>query len=52
MITDSREDVSRDAWEIFRKYDDLDKERTRLRALEQNLKAREEWLKKNPPPAK
>lgn len=52
MINDSAQDVSRDFWDIFRKYDDLDKERTRLRALEQNLKAREEWLKNNPPPAK
>jgi len=52
MIRDSVGDLSQDFQDIFRKYNDLDKERTRLRGLENNLKAREEWLQKNPPPAK
>jgi hypothetical protein len=52
MISDSRDDLSRDFQDILKKYGDLDQERTRLRGLENNLKAREEWLQKNPPPAK
>lgn len=52
MIDDARRDIADDFREIFRKYGDLDKERTRIRELQNNLKAREEWLKKNPPPTK
>lgn len=50
MIEDSAGDLRQDFNELFRKLDELDDERTRLRALENNLKAREEWLKNNPPP--
>jgi hypothetical protein len=52
MINDEREDLSRDFNDIFTKFNYLDQERTRIRSLQDNLKAREEWLKKNPPPAK
>jgi hypothetical protein len=52
MIRDSSRDLQQDFQEIFRKYYELDKERTRIRGMEQNLAAREEWLKNNPPPAK
>ena len=50
MIADAREDLARDFRDIFAKYSDLDQERTRVRGLQNNLKAREEWLQKNPPP--
>jgi hypothetical protein len=50
MIADSREDLARDFRDIFVKYSDLDQERTRIRGLQNNLKAREDWLKQNPPP--
>lgn len=52
MIRDSSRDLQDDFSEIFRKYDALDKERTRIRAIEKNLAAREQWLQQNPPPAK
>jgi hypothetical protein len=52
MINDAREDLASDFSDIFRKFADLDKERTRIRGLQNNLKDREEWLQKNPPPAK
>jgi hypothetical protein len=52
MITDARADLASDFSDIFRKFSDLDQERTRIRSLQANLKAREEWLQKNPPPAK
>ncbi|MCU0781728.1 MAG: hypothetical protein MUF04_11585, partial [Akkermansiaceae bacterium] len=51
MIEDSAADLRRDFNDLFRKLDYLDDERTKLRGLENNLKAREEWLKNNPPPA-
>lgn len=51
MLDDARGDLSRDFWEIMRKYSELDAERTRIFDLKSNLTAREEWLQKNPPPA-
>lgn len=50
MIADAREDLSRDLRDILTKFADLDQERTRIRGLQSNLLAREEWLKKNPQP--
>jgi hypothetical protein len=52
MLDDARRDLSRDFSDIMRKYSELSTERTRLFDLQANLTAREEWLKKNPPPAK
>jgi hypothetical protein len=52
MLDDARKDLSRDFWDIMRKYAELEPERTRLFDLKANLAAREEWLKNNPPPAK
>lgn len=52
MVNDAREDLAGDFSDIFRKFAELDKERTRIRSLENNLKDREEWLQKNPLPAK
>ncbi|MCX6876443.1 MAG: hypothetical protein NTW21_21935 [Verrucomicrobia bacterium] len=52
MLDDARSDLARDFSDIMRKYAELDPERTRIFDLKANLKAREEWLKKNPPPAK
>lgn len=52
MLADARIDLARDFAEIMRKYSDLQSERTRIFALKNNLAAREEWLKKNPPPGK
>ena len=48
MLDDARADLSRDFSEIMRKYGELDQERTRLVQMKANLKAREEWLEKNP----
>ena len=52
MLDDARSDLSRDFTDIMRKYNDLETERTRIYELKNNLKAREDWLKNNPPPAK
>ena len=52
LLDDARSDLSRDFWDIMRKYSELDVERTRIFDLKANLAAREEWLRKNPPPAK
>ena len=52
LLDDERADLSRDISDIMRKFSDLDREGTRIHALKENLKAREEWLKNNPPPAK
>ncbi|MEI7927262.1 MAG: hypothetical protein WCH40_01830 [Verrucomicrobiales bacterium] len=49
MLDDARVDLSRDFSDIMRKYGELDKERTRLFDLKNNLKTREEWLKNNLP---
>lgn len=51
MLDDARADLARDAAEIMRKFADIDREGTKIFALKENLKAREEWLKNNPPPA-
>ena len=50
MLDDARGDLSRDFWDILKKFSELDKERTKIYELKENLKAREEWLKNNPPP--
>jgi hypothetical protein len=50
MLDDTRADLARDFSDIMRKYAELDAERTRICNLKENLTAREEWLKKNPPP--
>ena len=52
MLDDERADLARDFNDIMRKYGELDAERTRIFDLKANLKAREEWLKNNPPPDK
>jgi hypothetical protein len=52
MLDDARADLSRDFTDIMRKYSDLETERTRIYELKNNLQAREEWLKNNPPPNK
>ena len=52
MLEDARADLARDFSEIMRKYSDLETERTRIYGLKNNLQAREEWLKNNPPPSK
>ncbi len=52
MLDDSRGDLARDFNDIFTKFSELDRERTKIYELKDNLKAREEWLKNNPPPAK
>ncbi|MEO8613677.1 MAG: hypothetical protein ABI600_00930 [Luteolibacter sp.] len=51
MLDDARADLSRDMSDVLRKFADLDREGTKVHALKENLKAREEWLKNNPPPA-
>lgn len=50
LLDDTRADLARDFSEIMRKFGDLETERTRIFALKANLRAREEWLAKNPPP--
>lgn len=50
LLDDTRADLARDFADIMRKYDDLEAERTRIFNLKANLKARVEWLSKNPPP--
>lgn len=50
MLDDARRDLSRDFFEIMRKYSELELERSRLFALKNNLAAREQWLQDNPPP--
>lgn len=52
LLDDERADLARDISDIMRKFGDLDREGTRIHALKENLKAREDWLKNNPPPAK
>ena len=52
MLDDARADLSRDFTDIMRKYNDLETERTRIYELKNNLQAREDWLKNNPPPNK
>ena len=52
LLDDERADLARDVGDIMRKFGDLDREGTRIHALKVNLKAREEWLKNNPPPDK
>lgn len=52
MLEDARVDLARDFSDIMRKYSDLETERTRLYQLKNNLQAREDWLKNNPPPKK
>jgi len=52
LVDDERADLSRDMSDIMRKFADLDREGTRIHGLKENLKAREEWLKNNPPPEK
>lgn len=49
MLGDARADLSRDFSEIMQKYSELEVERTRIYGLKNNLQAREEWLKNNPP---
>ena len=51
MLDDARADLARDVSEIMRKFGDIDREGSKIFALKNNLKAREEWLKNNPPPA-
>ena len=51
MLDDARADLSRDMTDILRKFADIDREGTKIHDLSENLKAREEWLKSNPPPA-
>jgi len=52
MLDDARRDLARDFSDIMRKYSDLSTERTRIYDLKLNLTERQEWLQKNPPPAK
>lgn len=52
MLDDTRADLATDFGTIMRKFSELDAEGVRIHAIKENLKAREEWLKNNPPPAK
>lgn len=52
LLDDARDDLARDFNDIMIKFTQLDREGTRIHAMRENLKAREEWLKNNPPPAK
>lgn len=52
LLDDTRADLARDFSDIMSKYGDLEAERSRIFALKANLKAREEWLSKNPDPEK
>lgn len=52
MLNDARVDISRDFSDIIRKFGELETERSSIYAWKNNLQAREEWLKNNPPPAK
>ena len=52
LLDDERADLARDISDIMCKFGDLDREGTRIHGLKDNLKAREEWLQHNPPPAK
>lgn len=52
LLDDARADLSRDMGDILRKFAELDREGTKIHAMKENLKAREEWLKNNPPPNK
>lgn len=50
LLDDARADLARDIGDIMRKVDDLAREAERIHALKENLRAREQWLKDNPPP--
>jgi len=52
MLDAARADLATDFANIMRKFTELDAEGVRINAMKANLKAREEWLKSNPPPAK
>lgn len=43
-LEDSRDDISRDFWDILRKYAQAANERDKIIALKANLDAREKWL--------
>lgn len=47
LLDDERKDLADDFSSILRKYSELANERTRIKQMEDNLKAREEWLAKN-----
>ena len=52
MLDETRADLATDFNNIMRKFAELDAEGLRINAIKANLKAREEWLKNNPPPTK
>ena len=52
LLDDTRADLATDFANIMRKFSELDAEALRIHAIKENLKAREQWLKDNPPPAK
>lgn len=47
LLEDSRSDISRDFWDILRKYGQAANERDKILALKANLAAREKWLEEN-----
>ncbi|MEN9974392.1 MAG: hypothetical protein RLZZ282_398 [Verrucomicrobiota bacterium] len=51
MLDDTRADLANDFASIMRKFSELDAEGLKIHAMKENLKAREEWLKNNAPPA-
>ena len=49
LLEDARKDLRGDVAQLFRLYDQYDKERFRVSEMKANLAARKEWLEKNAP---
>lgn len=47
VVRSARDDLREDFFAIFRKYAELNRARAEIKALEDNLAARKEWLEKN-----
>ncbi|MEY3898092.1 MAG: hypothetical protein RLZZ214_3613 [Verrucomicrobiota bacterium] len=51
LLDDARRDLRGDVADLFRLYDQYDKERFRVSEMKENLTARKAWLEKNAPAA-
>ncbi len=51
LFDDARKDLRGDVANLFRLYDQFDKERFRINEMKENLAARKAWLEKNTPAA-
>ena len=44
LLEDAKEDLRDDFFEIFRKYDELNRDRAEIARLQENLAARKKWI--------